>query len=56
LQSSTVTVIEEPKDHSARSIATALNERGIETPAGGKWHAATVIRVMRRFDGANNSE
>jgi DNA invertase Pin-like site-specific DNA recombinase len=34
---------------SARKIAAALNERKIPTPAGGEWHAATVIRVQRRI-------
>jgi len=34
---------------SARAIATALNERKIATPTGGKWHAATVIRVQKRI-------
>jgi hypothetical protein len=26
-----------------------LNERKIATPTGGKWHAATVIRVQKRI-------
>jgi DNA invertase Pin-like site-specific DNA recombinase len=30
---------------SARKAAEELNRRGIATPAGGKWHAATVLRV-----------
>jgi DNA invertase Pin-like site-specific DNA recombinase len=34
---------------SDRAIAAALNERGIETPAGGKWHGVTVERVQRRL-------
>lgn len=34
---------------SARAIAAALNARGIETPAGGKWHGVTVERVQRRL-------
>src|ERR1700719_1590450 len=34
---------------SARAIATVLNERKIATPTGGKWHAATVIRVQKRI-------
>jgi DNA invertase Pin-like site-specific DNA recombinase len=34
---------------SARKIAVALNERRIPTPAGGVWHAATVIRVQKRL-------
>jgi DNA invertase Pin-like site-specific DNA recombinase len=35
---------------SAREIARILNERGVETPSGGKWHAATVIRVQKRLE------
>jgi hypothetical protein len=31
------------------SIASALNERKTATPTGGKWHAATVIRVQKRI-------
>lgn len=34
---------------SARQIAVALNERNTPTPAGGSWHAATVIRVQKRL-------
>jgi DNA invertase Pin-like site-specific DNA recombinase len=34
---------------SARSAAEELNQRKIATPAGGKWHAATVIRVRKRL-------
>jgi hypothetical protein len=34
---------------SARKIAAVLNERKIPTPAGGEWHAATVIRVQKRL-------
>jgi DNA invertase Pin-like site-specific DNA recombinase len=34
---------------SARKVAQELNRRGIETPAGGKWHAVTVIRVRERI-------
>ena len=34
---------------SARQIAEVLNEREIATPAGGEWHAATVIRVQKRL-------
>jgi len=42
-------VFKELKDLSARKIAAALNERKIPTPAGGEWHAATVIRVQKRL-------
>jgi DNA invertase Pin-like site-specific DNA recombinase len=34
---------------SARQAAEELNRRGVETPAGGKWHAQTVIRVRERL-------
>jgi DNA invertase Pin-like site-specific DNA recombinase len=34
---------------SARKAAEELNRRGIDTPAGGKWHAVTVLRVRERL-------
>jgi len=34
---------------SARKAAEELNRRNIATPAGGKWHAATVLRVRERL-------
>ena len=34
---------------SARAAAAELNRRKVETPAGGQWHAATVIRVRERL-------
>jgi DNA invertase Pin-like site-specific DNA recombinase len=34
---------------SARKAAQELNRRGIATPAGGKWHAVTVLRVRQRL-------
>lgn len=34
---------------SACQVAEELNRRGIETPAGGQWHAQTVIRVRERL-------
>jgi hypothetical protein len=34
---------------SARKAAGELNRRGVATPAGGKWHAVTVIRVRERL-------
>jgi hypothetical protein len=34
---------------STRKIAAELNARNIATPAGGKWHAVTVKRVMSRL-------
>lgn len=42
-------IFEELSGQSARSIADALNARGIETPAGGKWHGMTVKRVQQRL-------
>ena len=35
---------------SARGIAAELNRRGVATPAGGRWHAQTVIRAIKRVD------
>jgi DNA invertase Pin-like site-specific DNA recombinase len=34
---------------SVREIAKALNERGIATPKGGKWHVTSVQRLLRRL-------
>jgi DNA invertase Pin-like site-specific DNA recombinase len=34
---------------SARKAAEELNRRNVATPAGGKWHAATVLRVRERL-------
>jgi DNA invertase Pin-like site-specific DNA recombinase len=34
---------------STRKIAAELNARGVETPAGGRWHAVTVKRVLERL-------
>jgi DNA invertase Pin-like site-specific DNA recombinase len=34
---------------SARKAAAELNRRSVATPAGGKWHAATVLRVRERL-------
>jgi hypothetical protein len=42
-------VFDELADQSARKIAATMNERKIVTPAGGVWHAATVIRVQKRL-------
>jgi DNA invertase Pin-like site-specific DNA recombinase len=36
-------------DHSMQAAADALNERGIRTASGGKWHAMTVHRVRQRL-------
>jgi DNA invertase Pin-like site-specific DNA recombinase len=42
-------VLTELNQLSARQVAEELNRRGVETPAGGKWHAQTVIRVRERL-------
>jgi hypothetical protein len=34
---------------SLRQIAAALNGRGIASARGGKWEAATVRNILRRF-------
>ncbi len=34
---------------SARAMAIELNQLGVATPAGGRWHAQTVIRAMDRI-------
>lgn len=36
--------------NSFRAIAEALNARGIATPRGGQWHAASVRNVLARGD------
>jgi DNA invertase Pin-like site-specific DNA recombinase len=36
------------KGTSLRQIAAALNDRGINAPRGGKWHAAQVKAVLQR--------
>ena len=33
------------------SIAAQLNERGIRTPRGGKWHVSSVANVLSRTNG-----
>ena len=42
-------VFAELAGRSARATAAVLNERKIATPTGGRWHAATVIRVQKRI-------
>jgi DNA invertase Pin-like site-specific DNA recombinase len=42
-------VLTELNQLSARQVAEELNRRGVETLAGGKWHAQTVIRVRERL-------
>jgi DNA invertase Pin-like site-specific DNA recombinase len=35
---------------SANQAAAELNRRNVPTPAGGQWHATTVIRVRQRLE------
>jgi DNA invertase Pin-like site-specific DNA recombinase len=45
-------VIQELQEHGItglRAIGRALNERGVVTPRGGKWHPTSVVRVMERM-------
>ena len=42
-------VLTELRDRSANATAIELNRRGVPTPAGGKWHAKTVLRVRQRL-------
>jgi hypothetical protein len=35
---------------SARGAAAEMNRRGIETAAGGKWHAVQVLRLRERLE------
>jgi hypothetical protein len=41
-------VFAELTDLSANQAAAKLNERGVRTATGGRWHAAQVIRVRER--------
>jgi Recombinase/HNH endonuclease len=45
-------VLAELAGKSANAIAAELSARGIATPKGGRWHAGTVIRVLRRLEEA----
>jgi hypothetical protein len=43
-------IVGERQDLSATAIAAELNRRKVETlRPGSKWHAQTVIRIMRRL-------
>src|SRR5262249_50417666 len=42
-------VFEELADLNGPACAAALNERNVPTPAGGRWHAMSVLRVRRRL-------
>src|SRR5262245_51650268 len=43
-------VFAELADLTTQAAADALNERGITTAAGGRWHAMQVHRIRRRLD------
>jgi DNA invertase Pin-like site-specific DNA recombinase len=45
-------ILAELKGLSARQIAAELTARGIPTPAGGRWHGQTVLRVIARLKAA----
>jgi DNA invertase Pin-like site-specific DNA recombinase len=42
-------VLSELAELSATACAAELNRRSVPTPAGGRWHARTVIRVRERL-------
>jgi hypothetical protein len=42
-------VLTELASMSARAAAAELNRRKVATPSGGRWHAATVLRVRDRL-------
>ena len=43
-------IVGDHADMSANAIATELNRRKVPTPTkGSKWHAQTVIRLLRRI-------
>jgi DNA invertase Pin-like site-specific DNA recombinase len=46
-------VLAELAGMSARSVATELNKRKIQTPAGGTWHAVQVIRIRERLQSSS---
>jgi DNA invertase Pin-like site-specific DNA recombinase len=46
-------VLAELAHMSARAAAEELNKRNVATPAGGRWHAATVLRVRERLHRAS---
>ena len=41
------------KGMSARAIARELEARKVSTPQGGAWHAASVLRIMKRLEAAD---
>jgi DNA invertase Pin-like site-specific DNA recombinase len=40
----------------ARQIAAELTARGIETPRGGRWHAQSVLNLLRRLSANSNPD
>jgi DNA invertase Pin-like site-specific DNA recombinase len=40
---------------SLRGVAAALNDRGLMTPRGGRWHAATVADLLRQAVDASST-
>jgi hypothetical protein len=49
-------IIGDRDEMSATAIATELNRRKVETPRpGSRWHAQTVIRIMRRLGMGQNA-
>jgi DNA invertase Pin-like site-specific DNA recombinase len=40
---------------SLRAMVTSLNERGLASPAGGKWHVTNLRRALGRLETANNA-
>jgi Recombinase len=43
------------KGMSARAVARELEARKEPTPNGGAWHAASVLRIMKRLDAADRA-
>jgi DNA invertase Pin-like site-specific DNA recombinase len=43
------------KGMSARAIAREFEARKVSTPKGGAWHAATVLRIMKRLAGSDRA-
>ena len=43
------------KGMSARAIARELEARKVATSKGGTWHAATVLRIMKRLEAADGA-
>ena len=42
--------------HTAQGIAQEFNRRGLPTPAKGRWHSGSVIRMLRRLEEAGHGE